>query len=54
MQFAGNAEIRIVDRRLTKTFTLLYSVEFADGTIIQGELTDRKPEVNPSLNRTAE
>jgi hypothetical protein len=54
MQFAGNAEIRIVDRRLTKTFTLLYSVEFPDGTIIQGELTDRKPEVNPSLNRTAE
>jgi hypothetical protein len=54
MQFGGNAEIRIVDRRLTKTFTLLYSVEFPDGTIIQGELTDRKPEVNPSLNRTAE
>ncbi len=47
MQFAGNAEIRIVDRRLTKTFTLLYSVEFPDGTIIQGELTDRKPEANP-------
>ena len=54
MQFAGNAEIRIVDRRLTKTFMLLYSVEFPDGTIIQYEFTDRRPEANPALNRTAE
>ena len=54
MQFAGNAEIRIVDRRLTKTFTLLYSVEFPDGTIIQDEFTDRRPQANPALNRTAE
>lgn len=42
MQIGRNAEVRIVDRKLTKTFTLLYSVEFPDGTIIQDEFTDRK------------
>ena len=42
MQFAGNAQIRIVARKLTRTFTLLYSVEFPDGTIIQNEFDDQK------------
>jgi hypothetical protein len=42
MQSGGNAELRIVDRKLTKTFTLLYSVEFPDGTIMQDEFNDRK------------
>jgi len=52
MQFAGNAEIRIVDRRLTKTFTLLYSVEFPDGTIIQDEFDDRKCGANNRMQPT--
>jgi len=52
MQFAGNAEIRIVGRRLTKTFTLLYSVEFPDGTIIQDEFDDRKCGANKGIQPT--
>ena len=42
MQIGAKSKVRIVDRKLTKTFALLYSVQFPDGTIIQDEFTDRK------------
>jgi hypothetical protein len=52
MQFAGNAQIRIVARKLTRTFTLLYSVEFPDGTIIQNEFDDQKCGANKGMQAT--
>jgi len=52
MQFAGNAQIRIVARKLTRTFTLLYSVEFPDGTIIQNEFDDQKCGANKGMQST--
>ena len=52
MQFAGKTEIRIVARKLTRTFTLLYSVEFPDGTIIQDEFDDQKCGANKGMQST--